>query len=285
MLKRTVVGLIAGVLFLAFCVPPAGIMSKYAFWTALLVALVIHTLCTVEFSRMTRRINLVQVVVYVIWTTILLVLASLSLARYISASWIFIALGALMLYYATVAVLQYERSGETDIWDLLRSLLFVTLPLALLAPIATWPGRFPFLLLLAGASWGADTGAIWAGKAIGRRKFAPRISPNKTVEGLLGGLLSSGAVWAVAAVIYPLPESWSRLGLGLLPPWLVVAKMFFAGAIAALAGVLGDLTFSLFKRQAGLKDYGQVMPGHGGMLDRVDSFLFVAPVVYLLCLL
>lgn len=277
MLKRTVVGLVAAVLFLALCM--------YSFWTALLLALVIHTCCTVEFARLTPRLNLVQLASYVIWTSIFLVLISLSLVRYTSVSWIIIALAAMMLYYATVAVLQYERTGATEVWDMLRSLLFVTVPLALLAPIAAWPGRFPFIILLAGASWGADTGAIYAGKAIGRRKLSPRISPNKTVEGLLGGLLSSGAIWAVAAVIYPPPESWSRLGLDLLPPWLIVAKMFFAGVIAALAGVLGDLTFSLFKRQAGLKDYGQIMPGHGGMLDRVDSFLFVAPVVYLLCLL
>jgi len=277
MLKRTVVGLAAGVLFLVFCM--------YSFWTALLVALVVHTLCTVEFSRLHARLSTAQLGVYVVWTTAVLVLTSLSLVRYIAAAWIVLALSAVMLYYAAVAVLQYERSGTAETWALMRSVLFITLPLALLAPIAAWPGRFPFLLLLAGASWGADTGAIWAGKAIGRRKLAPRISPNKTVEGLLGGLLSSGAIWAAAAVIYPLPESWSRLGLDLLPPWLIVGKMFFAGAIAALAGVLGDLTFSLFKRQAGLKDYGHVMPGHGGMLDRVDSFIFVAPVVYLLCML
>jgi len=277
MLKRTVVGLTGGVLFMLFCV--------YSFWAALLVALVVNVVCTVEFSRLTPRLSTAQLAVYVTWTTIVLALTSLSLKSYIPTAWIVIALGAVMLYYAAVAVLQYERSGAAETWILLRSLLFVTLPLALLAPIADWPGRFPFLILLVGASWGADTGAIYAGKAIGRRKLAPRISPHKTVEGMLGGLLSSGAIWAVAAVLYPLPEGWARLGLDLLPPWLIVAKMFFAGAIAAGAGVLGDLTFSLFKRQAGLKDYGQIIPGHGGMLDRVDSFIFVAPIVYLLCLL
>lgn len=277
MLKRTIAGLVAAVLFL--------LLSLYSFWTALLVAAVINILCTIEFGRLTPRISTSRLVVHVVWATTILVITSMSLVQKISATWVIVALGAVMLYYAAEAVRQYERAGAADDWHLLLSLLFITMPLALVAPIAAWPVRFPYLILLAGASWGADTGAIWAGKAIGRRRLAPRLSPNKTIEGLLGGLFSSGAIWAVAVVLYPLPEGWSRLGLGLLPPWLIAATAFFTGMLAAGAGVLGDLTFSLLKRQAGLKDYSQIMPGHGGMLDRVDSLIFVAPVVYLLCLL
>lgn len=277
MLTRTVVALAAGVLFLLACL--------HSFWGALLCAVVIHTLCTVEFTRLTPRVNTLPAVLHTLGASAVLVVTSLSLVRLIPAAWIAVALATVMLYHTAAAVLEYERTGSCDSWILLRSLLFITLPLALLAPIAAWPGPFPYLLLLVGASWGADTGAILAGKTLGRRRLAPRISPNKTREGLLGGLLSSGTVWAMAALLYPLPELGPRLGLDLLPHWALALVLFAAGMAAALAGVLGDLAFSLFKRQAGLKDYGHLLPGHGGMLDRVDSFIFAAPVVYLLCLL
>jgi phosphatidate cytidylyltransferase len=277
MLKRTVVALAAGVLFI--------LAATYSFWTALFCALVVHTLCTVEFARLTPRLCAWRVGLHTAGAGAVLIASSLSLMRIIPAAWIAVALAVMMLGHAAVAVAEYERTGSCDSWALLRSLLFITLPLALLAPVSAWPGPFPYLVLLIGASWGADTGAIWAGKAIGRRKLAPRLSPNKTVEGLIGGVLSSGATWAMATALYPLPELGARLGLDLLPQWALIALMFVAGMAAALSGVLGDLTFSLFKRQAGLKDYGHILPGHGGMLDRVDSFIFAAPVVFLLCLL
>jgi phosphatidate cytidylyltransferase len=280
MLLRTAVGLAAGVVFM--------ICMMCSFWTALFMALVICCVGTLEFCRLKPGLGKAQLAVNTAWSSLVLVSTSLGLAGFISTAWIVVALGAVMIYYATAAVLQFERQGSADPWTPLRPLLFVTLPLTVLAPLALisiGSGHFPFLILLIGASWGADTGAIWAGKAIGRRKLAPRLSPNKTVEGLIGGLASSGAIWASAAALYPLPASWLAHGVGALPQWLYITCMFCAGALTALAGVAGDLAFSLFKRQAGIKDFSHIMPGHGGILDRVDSFIFVAPVVYMLTLL
>jgi phosphatidate cytidylyltransferase len=113
--------------------------------------------------------------------------------------------------------------------------------------------------------WAADSGAYFAGRHFGRHKLAPRISPNKTIEGVIGGLLAGLAVATVFGLLAGLPFAY-------LPRLLLVA------AVAVLASVLGDLFESLLKRHAGAKDSGNVIPGHGGVLDRIDGVLAALPV-------
>jgi phosphatidate cytidylyltransferase len=116
--------------------------------------------------------------------------------------------------------------------------------------------------------WAADTGAFFAGRWLGRVPLAPRVSPKKTWEGVLGGMVASGLVaWAAATWLFAI--EW----------WPFVATCV---AVAALS-IVGDLTESMLKRAAGLKDSGTLFPGHGGMLDRIDSVTAAAPA--LLCAL
>lgn len=115
----------------------------------------------------------------------------------------------------------------------------------------------------------ADVGAYLAGRNLGRHKLAPQISPGKTVEGAVGGLLLCAA-WALTAGVYVFPVQGLQILL-LLGLTLVVAVF----------SIIGDLTESMFKRVAGIKDSGNILPGHGGMLDRVDSILAAAPVMVL----
>jgi phosphatidate cytidylyltransferase len=131
------------------------------------------------------------------------------------------------------------------------------------------------LLLPLLTTWASDTGAYAAGRAMGRHKLIPSISPAKTVEGAIGGLIASVLVaWLFTQyVLRPAAQldfRWRPLG--------VVA----VGALISLAAQIGDLAESLLKREAGVKDASQIIPGHGGVLDRVDSLLFVLPVSFVL---
>jgi phosphatidate cytidylyltransferase len=128
-------------------------------------------------------------------------------------------------------------------------------------------GGGPALLLLVMVIvWAADIGAFFAGRSFGRIRLAPRVSPGKTLEGLAGGLVAAGG----AAVL-------GALFLGLDP-----IAMAIAGTCVAGVSVVGDLAESMFKRQAGLKDSGSIFPGHGGVLDRIDSLTAALPAYALL---
>ena len=113
--------------------------------------------------------------------------------------------------------------------------------------------------------WAADVGAYTFGRWLGRLKLAPAVSPGKTWEGVTGGVLAAAAAAAIAAL-------WLRLPIGALVP---------IGIATALISVIGDLAVSVFKRNAGLKDSGSLLPGHGGVMDRIDSLTAAVPVFVL----
>lgn len=129
----------------------------------------------------------------------------------------------------------------------------------------TQPDGHLWLFTALAIVWAADSGAYFAGRRFGRRKLAPTVSPNKTVEGLAGGLLAGIAVGIGGALM-----------AGASGPQLPVVA--FAALLATLASVAGDLFESLLKRHAGVKDSGSLIPGHGGILDRIDGVLAALPV-------
>lgn len=135
-------------------------------------------------------------------------------------------------------------------------------------------GRF-FVLIPFIIAFLSDTGAYFAGLYLGRRKLAPVISPKKTVEGAVGGVVAA----TVSMLLYALILD---LGFGFTVNYLLAVVY---GIVCAVAGVYGDLCFSVIKRQTGIKDYGAVIPGHGGILDRFDSMIVVAPLVEFLLIL
>lgn len=137
-------------------------------------------------------------------------------------------------------------------------------------PIAAGGLLLVFPLLL---TWATDTGAFFVGRNFGRRKLFPAVSPNKTVAGALGGLVASVLVaWLYARfVLHPAASLDFRPGGAVL-----------FGVLVSGAAQTGDLFESLIKREAGVKDSSRLIPGHGGVLDRIDSLLFVLPVAYVL---
>jgi phosphatidate cytidylyltransferase len=148
--------------------------------------------------------------------------------------------------------------------------LFVALPLTLLALM---PRTFGYVgsgavVLALGLAWFADTGAYFAGRFLGRHKLYEAVSPNKTVEGAVGGLAAS-VVWAALA-----SQSYLK---GSLP----LAHALPLSIAAGVLGQAGDLSESLLKRSMGVKDSGAIVPGHGGILDRVDALIATSVVVFL----
>jgi len=125
-----------------------------------------------------------------------------------------------------------------------------------------------YVLLLV---WGADSGAYMFGRLFGKHKLAPKVSPGKTWEGFFGGLLTSAIIAGLFGMLAPLN--------------ITVSALLACSIVAALASVLGDLTESMFKREAGIKDSGHWIPGHGGILDRIDSLTAAVPVFACLLLL
>ena len=123
-----------------------------------------------------------------------------------------------------------------------------------------------FVLLAFALAWGADTGAYFTGHAFGRRKLLPRVSPNKSVEGAVGGVVFGVVVAFVAKMTFA--------------GFLAYGDVAVLGFVSPVMAALGDLVESLMKRDVRIKDTSHALPGHGGMLDRFDSVLFVAPFVY-----
>ena len=128
-----------------------------------------------------------------------------------------------------------------------------------------------WLLFVMFLVWGADSGAYMFGRLFGKHKLAPKVSPGKTWEGFFGGLVSSALIAWLFASLAPLTVS--------------AGTLIVCAVLATLASVLGDLTESMFKREAGIKDSGSLIPGHGGILDRIDSLTAAVPVFACLLLL
>jgi len=139
-------------------------------------------------------------------------------------------------------------------------------------------------LLALFCAWFSDTGAYFTGRAFGKHKLCPEISPKKTVEGAIGGLLGG----VIGMTVFKLVADSMAHTLTVYPPIEMAAgpqiswgAVFALGIIGSTISQIGDLSFSVIKREFGVKDYGNLLPGHGGILDRFDSVTFVAPFVWL----
>lgn len=135
--------------------------------------------------------------------------------------------------------------------------------------------RVFLILYLLFAAWFGDSGAYFVGTFLGKHKLCPEISPKKTVEGFIGGIITVGVVMAITGLIF---DFFVFDDIRINYPVVIIV-----GMVASVFGVLGDLSASVIKREFGVKDFGNLFPGHGGVLDRFDSVIFVAPFVYLIC--
>ena len=137
---------------------------------------------------------------------------------------------------------------------------------------------FLYILLCCVAAWISDSCAYFAGRAFGKHKMAPQISPHKTIEGAIGGVAGCCVFFVLTCFIYQQYQAHMN-GIFIQCSW---GKIALIAVFCSLVSIVGDLMASVVKRQTGIKDFGKIMPGHGGIMDRFDSFLFVAPTIYLI---
>lgn len=204
----------------------------------------------------------------VVWTAVLVVL--MALAELYQPAWL---LNAMPAWWALALVLVLGYPASAKLWYHPP----VTALMGLLLLVPSWgaivqlqsagalglKGPLAVLFILFWV-WAADTGAYFAGRTFGKHKLAPKVSPGKTIEGLIGGvLLALMVVAAVYAGGWLKADLWSLLAVALL---------------TVLASALGDLFESMVKRERGIKDSGKILPGHGGMLDRIDSVTAAMPI-------
>ena len=179
------------------------------------------------------------------------------------------------------------RSGYPAAAASVFAFTYIALPMGMLVQLRQqWAGAF-YLLYLLLVVWAGDIFAYFAGKSIGRHLLAPRISPKKTWEGAVASVAASVAVgWLLFYYSLPISSALLRAGLidrrdglfGLERP--AMGPIVVLTIVLNVAAQLGDLVESLIKRGAGVKDSGAILPGHGGMLDRIDAMLFAAPVLW-----
>lgn len=192
-----------------------------------------------------------------------MVLPSLS---YIPQSWVVCwAISTIVWILAAVWVRQYPSKDYWYKQGILLAVGAIVLVSAIVAMYALWRLSAWWLLYVFLLVWCADSGAYFVGRKLGKTKLAPNVSPNKSVEGLVGGI-------AVASFV--------AVGVGIYLKLSTFALVAFLGlsGVTVGASVLGDLFESMLKRRAGVKDSGTILPGHGGVLDRIDSLLSATPI-------
>jgi phosphatidate cytidylyltransferase len=185
----------------------------------------------------------------------------------------FIPLFLFVLYLSALTVFAYKSIPIEDILFTGFGMVVLSGSMALFNIRVCAENRYTtfWAVLILGIPWIADSAAYFVGSAMGKRKLCPVISPKKTVEGAVGGLIAATLSPFLFAFVFTLIYGNVTICWWILP---------ILGAVNAVISILGDLLFSVIKRGCGIKDYGSIMPGHGGLLDRFDSVILCVPVVY-----
>lgn len=194
-----------------------------------------------------------------------------------------------MAISACVAMVQFTFVAKVTLSDLgytIFELFYPSVFVAMIMSINWYAGDLIALFLLMAVPLVSDAAAYFVGSKFGKRKLFPTVSPNKTVAGFVGGIV--GAMAAACGVmllfdIFHLFDGVPNVYITALSNhwWASVLLYAFLGVLIMAAGMVGDLVASRIKRQVGIKDYGRIFPGHGGVMDRMDSVIFAMPVVYL----
>ena len=206
-------------------------------------------------------VNYVTVVVYYI------------LLFFNAQSWVLFLFTGHILVQLAIYVFRYPKIKIDEITKAVFSFFYVAVMLSYIPLTRALDGGAWLVWLIIMGSWGADTCAYCAGKLFGKHHFS-ELSPKKTIEGCVGGVLGASIIAFIYSLFFPAEYSVFLIDHRIAFP--VIA------AVCAVVSMVGDLSASAIKRNYDIKDYGNIIPGHGGVLDRFDSVIFVAPFVYYL---
>ena len=241
----------------------------------MLAAVVMGLLLALAAYELLYRTRLVMRPRLVIYSAVMaFIIAMWSYFEAVQAYFLLIVMIYFMLLFAEIMMDHVKVRVEMIGLCLMAGLVIPYMLSALVRILAMNLGRY-YILLPFTVAFMSDAGAYFVGMKFGRHKLAPVVSPNKTIEGVLGGL--AGAV--IGMLIYAIILAWPlrfevNFGIAIL-----------YGIVGSCVGTFGDLCFSVIKRQTGIKDYGNLIPGHGGALDRFDSLVLVAPFMEALLLI
>lgn len=254
-------------------IPIAVYIINYGFWLFAVAIIILALIAWHEFFKMmqAKAINIQYS------SGLIGIILATACAWLGNAQELVMVMLAVVLLTLTQTIFLHKKFGVIEAAFTILGTMYISLPFAHLLLlrftnqadyIQTAVGGLSagavFLWLAFIGTWASDTLAYFVGSLLGRHKLCPAVSPGKTVEGAVGGLLGS-----IGGVVF-----WGWLcGLPLI-------HMTFLGALIGIAAPIGDLTESVLKRFTGVKDSGNILPGHGGILDRFDAIMFSAPVVY-----
>lgn len=264
LVTRVLTALVAIPLLLAiiFLAPPWGTYLLVAFAGAVAV----WEYCSITYGDENRLAKVVSMILAL----------GLSAILYFVPSWFLEGAVVSFLTVFLVFLFSYDDQEKVShrIGSSITGILYggvVLTTLSLLVRDSGIAGPYWILMVMA-VTWSSDTGAYFAGKNFGKHKLYEAVSPNKTIEGALGGMAASVGVAFLCNYLFSLDASWTTL-----EAWQVVLMAIPANIL----GQLGDLSESLIKRAHGVKDSGTIIPGHGGMLDRIDALIFASPWFYI----
>lgn len=189
--------------------------------------------------------------------------------------WFMMTFMGCLICLMAVLVFSYPKYNTQQIMAAFFGVFYVAVMLSYIYETRILPAGVFTVWLVFVCSWGCDTCAYCAGMLLGKHKMAPVLSPKKSVEGGIGGILGA----ALIGVLYALAiNRWGNAGVDVLTYAII-------GAVGGAISQIGDLAASAIKRYHNIKDYGKLIPGHGGILDRFDSVIFTAPIIYYLAIL
>ncbi len=260
-LSRWITGLIAAPLLVLLIV--AGSLQLFTLFVAGAAIVALWEYNRIVFHFSPERKSLLYLLPEYIFGALTVLVAGTS-----SPEWVLFTVFASLIGFGCYSLFRFKTDPQVAemVAAQVQGIVYIALPLALIVLIRTGEAGTFWILALLGIIFAGDTAAYYTGSYMGKHKLCPSVSPKKTIEGALGGLAANFLVGFVLKLFF-LPE------VG----WI---SMLFMSVLLGAVGQVGDLFESVLKRTADIKDSGSILPGHGGILDRIDALLFAAPVAW-----